>query len=51
VTFAELSDKEILAYVETGEPMDKAGGYGIQGLAGSLDFFPHIRFFVSKSSL
>ena len=28
-----ISDEEILAYVATGEPMDKAGGYAIQGMA------------------
>ena len=31
VTFAELSDAEIAAYVATGEPAGKAGGYAIQG--------------------
>ncbi|MCL7945222.1 Maf family protein [Marinobacter sp. ATCH36] len=34
VRFRGLSDEEINAYVATGEPMDKAGGYGIQGLGG-----------------
>ena len=31
VHFRELSDGEILRYIATGEPMDKAGAYGIQG--------------------
>jgi len=31
VTFAEMSDEEINWYVATGEPMDKAGAYAIQG--------------------
>ncbi len=30
VSFRPLSEAEILAYVQTGEPMDKAGAYGIQ---------------------
>jgi septum formation protein len=33
VAFGRLSDEEIAAYVSTGEPMDKAGAYGIQGMA------------------
>lgn len=34
VTFKSLTDQEILRYIDTGEPMDKAGAYGIQGLGG-----------------
>ena len=36
VRFRKLSEKEILRYVKTGEPMDKAGAYGIQGKGGKL---------------
>ncbi len=32
VTVATLSDEEIAEYIHTGEPMDKAGAYGIQGM-------------------
>ena len=45
VYFRELSDREIHAYIATGEPMDKAGAYGAQGLGSLLveridgDFF------------
>ena len=31
VTFREMSDEEIRGYIATGEPMDKAGAYGVQG--------------------
>lgn len=45
VYFGSISDKVIEAYVKTGDPMDKAGGYGIQVKGGSMvekiegDFF------------
>ena len=34
VTFSEITDEEIKQYISTGEPMDKAGAYGIQGFGG-----------------
>eukprot|EP00798_Chlamydomonas_sp_ICE-L_P015757 gene15757-21880_t len=34
VVFDELSDQDILHYIESGEPFGKAGAYGIQGMAG-----------------
>lgn len=36
VVFSDISDDEIYDYIESGEPMDKAGAYGIQGLAGKF---------------
>ena len=36
VEMAVLSDQLIAAYIQCGEPRDKAGAYGIQGLAGSF---------------
>jgi len=40
VRFAKLSPAQVNAYCATGEPYDKAGGYGIQGLAAL--FVEHI---------
>ena len=40
IHFRPLSEKEIRAYVATGEPMDKAGAYGIQG--GAALFCSHM---------
>mmetsp|Transcript_34293 Transcript_34293/g.108654 ORF Transcript_34293/g.108654 Transcript_34293/m.108654 type:complete len:223 (+) Transcript_34293:3-671(+) len=36
VKFADISEACLQAYVDSGEPMDKAGSYGIQGNAGSF---------------
>jgi len=36
VEFEDISPEVINTYIETGEPMDKAGGYGIQGIGGTL---------------
>ena len=36
VKWRELTKEEIVTYIQTGEPLDKAGGYGVQG--GGKDF-------------
>lgn len=36
VEFTELSERQINAYIATGEPLDKAGAYAIQGIAGQF---------------
>ena len=40
VTFAELSDEDIAAYVASGEPFGRAGAYAIQGRAAA--FIAHL---------
>ena len=53
VTFRDLSEEKIDAYIRTGEPMDKAGAYGIQGKGSFLvskidgDYFNVVGFPVS----
>ena len=57
VTFRSLSDAEISAYISTGEPMDKAGAYGIQEKGGLLvsrfegDFFNVVGLPVERLAL
>ena len=41
VRFCELSPKDIADYIDSGEPMDKAGAYGVQGRAAA--FIPELR--------
>jgi septum formation protein len=54
VYFSHLSDEDIADYVATGEPMDKAGAYAIQGIAGRWiekiegDYFNVVGLPVSK---
>jgi septum formation protein len=56
VTFWELSEEEIESYLETGEPFDKAGSYGIQGYGSLLvksiagDYFTVVGLPVSRLS-
>lgn len=56
VKFFELTDKEIKSYIATGEPMDKAGAYAIQGRGSLLvekidgDYFNVVGLPLSKLS-
>lgn len=56
VEFYKLSDEEIYAYIDSGEPFDKAGGYGIQGRGALLvrgidgDFYNVMGFPVARVS-
>lgn len=55
VVFWELSDDEIKAYIDTGEPFDKAGAYGIQGYGSMFvkeiygDYFAVVGLPVSRT--
>ncbi|PLR93717.1 Maf family protein [Bacillus sp. T33-2] len=55
VTFWELTDDEINTYIKSGEPFDKAGGYGIQGFGSMLvkrisgDYFTVVGLPVSRT--
>jgi septum formation protein len=55
VSFWDLSEEEIASYIASGEPMDKAGGYGIQGLGSALvkeiqgDFYTIVGLPVSRT--
>jgi septum formation protein len=55
VVFWELTDEEIRTYVLSGEPFDKAGGYGIQGFGSMLvkkisgDYFAVVGLPVSRT--
>lgn len=54
VYFNELSDEEIEEYISTGEPLDKAGAYAIQGNAGKFinridgDYFTIVGFPIAQ---
>lgn len=56
VRFYELSDEIIDAYIKTGEPMDKAGAYGIQAIGSMLvksiegDYFTIVGLPVAKAA-
>ncbi|RBP93976.1 septum formation protein [Cytobacillus firmus] len=55
VVFWELTDEEINSYIGTGEPFDKAGAYGIQGMGSMLvksingDYFSVVGLPVSRT--
>jgi septum formation protein len=56
VTFADLTDEDIDSYIKSGEPMDKSGSYGAQGIGGQFvktisgDFFTVMGLPMHKTS-
>jgi len=49
VVMTALTEEMISAYVATGEPMDKAGSYALQGIGGAMVLLGGLRWFAGRS--